>query len=57
MSETQQAWALWHLLQNLSDILWNRYESAFLDFCIEEDKDNQYRAVIREELPDNELPF
>jgi hypothetical protein len=36
MSEAEQAWRLWHLLQLVSDALWSRYESAFLDFCGEE---------------------
>jgi hypothetical protein len=36
MSEAEEAWRIWRLLQGLSDTLWERYESAFLDFCGEE---------------------
>lgn len=33
MSEAEQAWQLWHLLQQCAEVLWDRYESAFLEFC------------------------
>lgn len=33
MNEAEQAWRIWNLLQMLSDALWERYESAFLDYC------------------------
>lgn len=36
MSEAEEAWRLWHLLQELSDALWDRYASAFMDFCGED---------------------
>jgi hypothetical protein len=38
MSEAEEAWCLWHLLQSVSDTLWRRYESAFMDFCGEESR-------------------
>jgi hypothetical protein len=57
MSEAQEAWALWHLLQNFSDLLWNRYESAFLGFCIEAQEENHYCGSSPKESSANELPF
>lgn len=57
MSEAEEAWRLWHLLQNLSDTLWNRYESAFMDFCGEEMGDAGNDADLTEISGDKELPF
>jgi hypothetical protein len=42
MSEAEEAWRLWHQLQSFSDSLWERYESAFMDFCGEESCGNGY---------------
>jgi hypothetical protein len=39
ISEAKLAWILWQRLQELSDLLWNRYDKDFLDFPIEEDDD------------------
>lgn len=36
-SEAKRDWILWQLLQQLSDLLWFRYEKDFLLFDIEED--------------------
>jgi hypothetical protein len=36
MSEAEEAWRLWHLLNEAADALWRRYESAFMDFCGEQ---------------------
>lgn len=38
MSEAEEAWRLWQLLHLLSNALWERYESAFMDFCGESDR-------------------
>ena len=32
MSEAEEAYGLWYLLQKLSALLLQRYESAFMDF-------------------------
>ncbi len=57
MSEAQEAWRLWHLLQQFSDALWNRYESAFMDFCGEEMERNGSFAPYGKDDTDNEPPF
>jgi len=39
ISEAKLAWTLWQRLQELSDLLWDRYDKDFLNFPIEEDHD------------------
>jgi hypothetical protein len=52
MSEAEEAWRLWQLLQSLGDALWERYESAFMDFCGEDSRDIEYAFVDqRDDLP------
>lgn len=53
MSEAEEAWRLWNLLQALGDALWERYESAFMDFCGEDSRDNGYTVVERRD----DFPF
>lgn len=36
--ELRIAWALWHVLSQLTEILWERYEDDFLRLCIEMDR-------------------
>jgi hypothetical protein len=36
--ELRMAWALWHMLSQLTEILWERYEDDFLELCIEMDR-------------------
>lgn len=57
MSEAQEAWRVWHLLQNLSDTLWDRYENAFLGIWEEEQEHNQYCDLTRDAAMETELPF
>lgn len=54
MSEAEEAWRLWHLLQKASDALWDRYESAFLDFCAEDDCRRSSRC---KEKQSDQAPF
>lgn len=57
MSEAQEAWRLWHLLQTLSDTLWQHYESAFMDFCAQEQRENGYYDSMSASNSGDELPF
>lgn len=57
MDEACDAWRLWHLLQMVSDALWERYESAFMDFCAEERGRGERPASDKEVFVDNDLPF
>jgi hypothetical protein len=38
--EVRMAWALWHMLTQLTDILWERYEDEFVRLCIESGRSN-----------------
>ncbi len=35
--EAKRAWAIWNLLDELQERLWNRYEDEFLEFTRERD--------------------
>ncbi len=48
LSEPEDAWRLWHLLQKFSDALWERYEREFMDYCCEDGMSD---------AGDTELPF
>lgn len=39
ISEAKLAWILWQRLQELSDLLWDRYDKDFLDLSMEDDDD------------------
>jgi len=32
----EKAWELWKALVDMQDRIWNRYEDAFIEFCISE---------------------
>ena len=36
--EVRMAWTLWHMLSQLTDILWQRYEEEFVRLCVEMDR-------------------
>jgi hypothetical protein len=38
--EAQLAWILWNLHESLNDLLWERYETEFLDFILQEEQEN-----------------
>jgi hypothetical protein len=37
ISEAKLAWILWQRMQQLCDLLWDRYDKEFIDFPIEDD--------------------
>jgi hypothetical protein len=53
--EQDNAWRLWHLLNELNSLLWERYESEFIErHLAEEDR----RLSIESDAPESEsLPF
>jgi hypothetical protein len=53
--EQDNAWRLWHLLNELNSLLWERYESEFIErYLAEEDR----RLSIESDAPESEsLPF
>jgi len=38
----EDAWRAWHQLSQIAESLWIAYEQEFLQFCIEEAKDQGY---------------
>jgi hypothetical protein len=41
--ELRMAWALWHLLSQLTDTLWEKYEDGFIQFCTELNRHDIWR--------------
>lgn len=35
LEESERAWTLWNLLEDLQQQLWDRYEDEFLEFIIQ----------------------
>jgi len=33
--EIQTAWAIWHLMARLNELIWNRYENEFIEQHLE----------------------
>jgi hypothetical protein len=52
--EPQLAWAIWHGLAKLSDLLWERYEEEFSKLAEEE---RVRRGPVSEEELEIEIPF
>ena len=52
--EPQLAWAIWHGLAKLSDLLWERYEEEFLKLAEEE---RVRRGPVSEEELEIKIPF
>jgi len=49
--EQDNAWRLWHLLNELNSLLWERYESEFIErHLAEEDR----RSGIESDAPESE---
>lgn len=38
----EDAWRFWHQLNQIAETLWNAYEQEFLQFCIDEAKNQGY---------------
>jgi hypothetical protein len=56
MNDKQKAWRLWNLMHEVSDALWDCNEQAFLDFCIEDSKQNISKKTASAETKEA-LPF
>ena len=44
-NEIKIAWKLWHLVEELNDLIWNRYEDEFLQRHLQE-QEQQYRGSL-----------
>ena len=56
MNDDEKAWRLWHLMQEVSSELWDRYEEAFMKFCMRDNERSGYRKTETGETHDD-LPF
>jgi hypothetical protein len=53
--EQEKAWRLWHLLEELSSFIWERYEQEFIERCLAKEDQRQH---IMSDAPDNDqVPF
>ena len=41
--ELRTAWALWHILTDVTQTIWERYEDEFMRLCIELDRTDPRR--------------
>jgi hypothetical protein len=56
MNDEEKAWRLWHLMQEVSDALWDRNKRAFMEFCVREDeRSGSIKAGCAE--TEDDLPF
>ena len=53
LSESKLAWILWNALQQLSNLLWDRYDNDFVSFAMEEN-DQQWLSTLSDTDPINE---
>ena len=44
-NEIKIAWKLWHLVEELNDLIWDRYEDEFLQRHLQE-QEQQYRGNL-----------
>jgi hypothetical protein len=49
--EFELAWQLWNLLTDLSQLIWNRHESDFVDRIISEEEELERMKRENERLP------
>ncbi len=45
LSESKLAWIIWNALQQLSNLLWDRYDNDFVSFAMEEN-DQQWLSTL-----------
>ncbi len=48
--EIQIALEIWNLINNLSDLLWDRYEEEFLEIYLKEEEDQFLRTIQHSDL-------
>lgn len=43
--ELRTGWALWNILADVTQHLWERYEDDFVKFCIEEEDAGEHKRL------------
>lgn len=56
MNDEEKAWRLWHLMQEVSDALWEHNVRSFMKFCVLEDERTRSIKVSSAQTEDD-LPF
>lgn len=46
MISPDDAWKLWHQLNELAQAIWEAYEQPFLEFCIQKAKNQSYSESL-----------
>jgi hypothetical protein len=52
--ETQIAWQVWNLLNEISDILWDQYGNEFIDFHCEDEVEKYMNELQDESIANTE---
>ncbi len=47
--EIQTAWAIWHLMARLNQLIWNRYENEFIEQYLELEKEKHWQSQSDED--------
>ena len=42
--EIQTAWAIWHLMTRLNELIWNRYENEFIEQYLKLEKEKYWQS-------------
>ena len=56
LSEAKLAWIIWNALQQLSDLLWDRYDKDFVSFTMEENYQEWLSTLSNTEQIDDSSP-
>ncbi|MBU1256012.1 hypothetical protein KKH35_04020 [Patescibacteria group bacterium] len=43
--EIQTAWEIWNLIEELNNLLWDRYEDDFIEIYLREEEDTFLRTI------------
>ena len=47
--EIQTAWAVWHLMARLNQLIWNRYENEFIEQYLELEEEKYWQSQSDED--------
>jgi len=42
--EIQTAWAIWHLMARLNELIWDRYENEFIEQYLELEEEKHWQS-------------
>jgi len=56
LTEPKLAWVIWNALQQLSDLLWDRYDKEFVSFTMDENYQKWLSTLFDTERIDESSP-